>query len=187
MSDGIEQFYKVFKGTLLEAIAADAAYLKEIFVLDDVLKNAAERFLTIATINRWDSTEVQRYLLPYVMRTKCGLDRVMDEEDSWVGLYCEGGNKRPTVFESPTLFLHDVIHWREQTKFVNRGILLDFLSDYPYILSGRGKVTEDESRNIDDTFLLRGLLSDSFRCNKPMVGEHTAEKVQYELSNRLRD
>ena len=186
MSDDIRKFYEVFRQTLIEAIATDLEYLKEIFVLDDVVQNAAERFVNIAAINRWDSNEIQRYLIPYVMRAKCGLDRVINEEDSWVGLYCEGNNKHPTVFEAPTLFLHDVVHWRERTRLVNRLVLLDFLSDYPYVLSGRAKVTEDESRNLDDTFLLRGLLSDSFRCNRPMVGEHTTEKVKYELDSRLR-
>lgn len=186
MANGVDEvrYYELFKKTLLEAIDGQMEVLRTLFKMDDVVTNAAERFLSIATSNRWDSSDLEAYLLPYVMRAKCGLDRIIDEEDSWVGLHRDT-DRNPTVMEAPTLFLHDVVHWRERTKLINRDILIDFLADYPYVLSGRSDINKPESTNISDLLVMRGLITDEYMRIKDIVGMYTHDQVKENIPKIL--
>ncbi len=186
MVEGVEKevrYYMRFKETLLEALKPQMDVLRTFFKMDDVVTCATERFVSIAKLNRWSESQISVYILPYVMRAKVGLDRVLKEEDSWVGLYRDKGSKYPTIFEAPTIFMHDAVHWRQDTKLVTRAVLLDFMSHYPYVLCGRSKVDNPESVNVNDLLIMRGLLSDDFMEHKPIVGMYTLNEVKNKLGD----
>lgn len=171
------EYYDSFKKTLIDILSDKVKTLEEFIELQDVLKCASDRFISIAKYNQWSSTEIKDYTLVYVVRAVCGLDRLIKEEDSWVGFHSMAGIRNPTIIEAPVLFLHDVIHWREANKLVTAYMTMDFLADYPYMLSGRLTVGEYESTDVRELMIMRGLLTDRFKQTTSLTGMYLEQDV----------